>query len=359
MADSKLTNSTFQTTSSHLTSNSPGSTLPSSSSPHSTLLVRQPLNLPHDASPNPRQQRLVWLCFGMATLTLFLMALGSATRVMNAGLSCPDWPLCYGTLIPAAQMNLQVFLEWFHRLVASSLGLLTLLLNALSWRWRQSLPKWLPALTLLSLCLVIIQGILGGLTVTQLLRFDIVSAHLGTGLLFFVTLLTMGLLLMPYHGSGKIGRLQWVGLGAAGLVYGQSILGALVASQWAVHQCLGAAQLCSVLHNHLWGVVPASLGVLVLAILVWRQSNLHPLLPRTSLAAVLILGFQVLLGVSTLRLKLQIPAVTIAHQAMGALLLGCLVAFSVLALRERSQIAATEAVPTNPISPSPQGALMR
>jgi heme a synthase len=306
---------------------------------------RSTLPTPIHADSHVYQQRLAWLCAGMAILTLFLMALGSATRVMNAGLSCPDWPLCYGTLIPAAQMNLQVFLEWFHRLVASSLGFLTLLLTGLSWRWRQHLPKWLPIMTGLSLCLVVSQGILGGLTVTQLLRFDIVSAHLATGLLFFVTLLTNVLLLIPYRGTGMVGKLPWFGLGATGLVFVQNVLGALVASQWAVHQCLGASQLCSVLHNHLWGVVPASLGVLMVGILAWRYPALHPLLRRTSRFALLMLGLQVLLGVSTLRLKLQIPAITVAHQAIGALLLGCLVAFTVLALRDRHQ---TDAIPLPP-----------
>jgi len=52
--------------------------------------------------------------------TLILMAIGSATR-MNAGLACPD--LCYGELVPTQQMNLQVFLEWFHRLDAALIGI--------------------------------------------------------------------------------------------------------------------------------------------------------------------------------------------------------------------------------------------
>ena len=58
-------------------------------------------------------RRLVWK---IAIATLALMAIGSATRVMNAGLACPDWPLCYGKLVPTQEMNLQVFLEWFHLL---------------------------------------------------------------------------------------------------------------------------------------------------------------------------------------------------------------------------------------------------
>lgn len=283
------------------------------------------------------QQRIAVLTLGMALLTLFLMALGSATRVMNAGLSCPDWPLCYGSLIPAQQMNLQVFLEWFHRLVASSLGLFALLLTGLSWFWRKHLPSWVPVAASFSLCLIVVQAILGGLTVTQLLRFDVVSAHLATGLLFFTTLLTIGMMLLPYRGTGAVKSLTWLGLGAAGFVYVQSLLGALVASQWAVYQCLGASRLCGVLHNHLSGVIPVSLSVLLLGGLAWRRAALHPWLRCCSQMGLVLLGAQVLLGVLTLRLKLQIPAITVAHQVIGAMLLGCLVAFSVLALRDRFQ----------------------
>ncbi|NER25873.1 MAG: heme A synthase, partial [Symploca sp. SIO1C2] len=56
------------------------------------------------------QERIRRLVGRMAIATLLLMAVGSATRVMNAGLACPDWPLCYGQLVPTQQMNLQVFL---------------------------------------------------------------------------------------------------------------------------------------------------------------------------------------------------------------------------------------------------------
>ena len=86
-------------------------------------------------------RRLVWK---MCLATLILMAIGSATRVMNAGLACPDWPLCYGELLPAKQMNLQVFLEWFHRLDAALIGLGAIALTGLSWWHRRSLPHWLP-----------------------------------------------------------------------------------------------------------------------------------------------------------------------------------------------------------------------
>ena len=90
-----------------------------------------------------------------------LVAIGGATRVMEAGLACPDWPLCYGVLLPGRQMNAQVFLEWFHRLDAFLVGLaLVTLLVASIWGRRQ-LPSWLPVLSLLAVALVFLQGILG------------------------------------------------------------------------------------------------------------------------------------------------------------------------------------------------------
>lgn len=287
-------------------------------------------------------QILRLLAFFMAGLTVFLMALGSATRVMNAGLSCPDWPLCYGQLVPSQQMSLQVFLEWFHRLVASSLGLLALGLTGLSWWWRQRLPLWTPWLASFCLVLILVQGLLGGLTVTQLLRFDIVTAHLGTGLLVFCALLTIGLLLLPYKSLGSVGKLPWLAALAVGLVYLQSLLGALVSSQWAVHQCLGNSQLCAVMHSHLLGVVPASLSTLFLGIWAWRQPALHPWLRQSAKTALLILGLQVGLGISTLHLKLQVPYVTVAHQVIGALLLGLLLTFTVLAFRDWAQFNSPE-----------------
>ena len=73
-----------------------------------------------------------------------LIVIGGATRVMEAGLACPDWPLCYGTFLPLKHMNLRVFLEWFHRLDAFFVGLLILSKFILSIIWRKDLPNWLP-----------------------------------------------------------------------------------------------------------------------------------------------------------------------------------------------------------------------
>ncbi|OCQ97666.1 cytochrome C oxidase subunit I [Nostoc sp. MBR 210] len=281
--------------------------------------------------PKEMIRRLVWR---MAVATLILMAIGSATRVMNAGLACPDWPLCYGELVPAKQMNLQVFLEWFHRLDASLIGVSAIALAGLSWWHRRSLPAWLPWAASFALFLIVFQGILGGLTVTELLRFDIVTAHLGTALLFFTTLLVVGTAIAPYQGTGNVGKLPWIGLAAAILVYVQSLLGAVVGSRWALHQCFGTAELCSVMYSHIFGLVPPTVATLAVVLISWRTPALHPALRRLANMAGGLLVLQILLGVATFRLHLQVEPLTVSHQAVGAALLGTLVGFTVLALRD-------------------------
>lgn len=271
----------------------------------------------------------------IAIATWLLMAVGSATRVMNAGLACPDWPLCYGELVPTAQMNLQVFLEWFHRLDAAAIGVSTIALVGLSWWYRWQLPGWLPWASTFALFLILFQGILGGLTVTELLRFDIVTAHLGTALLFFVTLLVIGLMLTPYQRLGSVGKLPWVGLAAAGLVYVQSLLGALVGSRWALHQCFGASQLCGVMNSHIAGIFPATLATIAVIGMALRTPALNPTLRKLAHWAGYGLIAQLILGVATFRLRLQVEPLTVAHQAVGAALLAVLVAFTVFAWRDR------------------------
>ncbi|MBW4503070.1 MAG: heme A synthase [Scytonema hyalinum WJT4-NPBG1] len=295
------------------------------------VLEQQNITTAPQQVPQERIRRLVWR---MCVATLILMAIGSATRVMNAGLACPDWPLCYGELVPTKQMNFQVFLEWFHRLDAALIGVSAIALVGMSWWDRRSLPRWLPWASTFALFLIVFQGVLGGLTVTELLRFDIVTAHLGTALLFFTTLLVIGTALIPYQGTGTVGKLPYVGLTAAILVYLQSLLGALVGSRWALHQCFGISQLCTVMYSHIAGVVPPTVATLAVVFLSWRTPALHPALRRLANLAGGLLIIQLLLGVATFRLHLQVEPLTVSHQAIGAALLGSLVAFTVLALRD-------------------------
>ena len=295
------------------------------------------------SQPKEKIRRLVWkLCLA----TLILMAIGSATRVMNAGLACPDWPLCYGTLVPTKQMNFQVFLEWFHRLDAGLIGIGATALTIITWWKRNLLPKWLPPTATFALFLVVFQGVLGGLTVTEMLRFDIVTAHLGCALLFFTTLLIIGTALTPYQGTGNVGNLPLFSLIAAILVYVQSLLGALVGSRWALHQCLAGQELCGVMYSHIVGVVPPTVAILAVVFLAWRTPALHPTLRHLANMAGGLLVLQILLGVATFRLHLQVEPLTVAHQTVGAALLGVLVGFTVLAIRDRNWLS--QANLTNP-----------
>jgi heme a synthase len=282
-------------------------------------------------------RRLVWK---IAFATLLLMAVGSATRVMNAGLACPDWPLCYGQLVPTQQMNLQVFLEWFHRLDAGLIGLSTLLLAGLAWWKRQQLPSWLPWSTTFALSLILIQGGLGALTVTELLRFDLVTAHLGTALLFFSTLLVIGTCLLPIDPqptsavtAGWQAQGVWLSLSATVFVYIQSILGGLVGSRWALHQCFGNSELCLVMNSHIIGVVPATLSSIAVIISIWR----NPILPKYMLVLANLTGglliTQIWLGIATFKLHLQVEPLTVIHQSIGAMLLGTLFVITVLLWR--------------------------
>ena len=299
-------------------------------------VFQSPINSTKKISqPQTLIRRLVWK---IAVATLLLMAVGSATRVMNAGLACPDWPLCYGQLVPTRQMNLQVFLEWFHRLDAALIGISAIALSGLSWWYRKVLPNWLPWASTFALFLIVFQGILGGLTVTQLLRFDIVTAHLGTALLFFSTLIVIGTALLPYKGTDAAGKLNWLGLGAAILVYLQSIIGGLVGSRWALHQCFAGSQLCSVMNAHILGVVPPTLATIAVVWFTWKTPGLHKYLRVLANSAAALVSLQILLGIATFKLHLQVEPLTVTHQAVGASLLGVLVAFTILAIRDKTDL---------------------
>ena len=100
---------------------------------------------------------LKWLCFSAALLTWPLIPYGAFVRLKNAGLSCPDWPLCYGQLFPPA--GYEIALETGHRFVAALLGLLIITITLYSFRQHSKCN--IRELALFSLVLVCIQGILG------------------------------------------------------------------------------------------------------------------------------------------------------------------------------------------------------
>lgn len=294
------------------------------------------------ASAAVLQKRLARLAAHLLVALIALVAIGGATRVMEAGLACPDWPLCYGSLLPGRQMNLQVFLEWFHRLDAFVVGVGLLVLAGASVWWRRLLPPWQPPLAVLCVLLVAAQAGLGALTVMQLLPAAVVTAHLLTALLLVALLsachqgLRQPASPVPPAASGWRGLLALASGLALLLVLGQCLLGGLMASQWAAGRCLNAGDGCSWLFSHRLAARPAALAVLLQAgLLAWQRPGLRPL----ALFSTLLVALQIALGVLSLRLSLQVPAITVAHQISAALLVAALAALTVQTQRSAPSLS--------------------
>ena len=266
-----------------------------------------------------------------------LVAIGGATRVMEAGLACPDWPLCYGTLLPGREMNLQVFLEWFHRLDAFLVGVALLVLFGLSLGFRRSLPGWLPWASGGALSLVAVQGGLGALTVIQLLASSTVTAHLVTALTLVGLVSATHQALEMWLESPRPTRAQSIpsGPSAASLpgwwlpvviltalaVLSQCLLGGTMASQWAAERCLASGQECSWLLFHRYGSWAAASFTFLMGGLSLLLPGTHRKLRWFALLAPLLVAAQITLGILTLRLELTVPAITVAHQLGAALLI--------------------------------------
>ena len=120
-------------------------------------------------------------------LTFDLMLLGSAVRTMNAGLACPDWPLCFGKIIP--KYHFGVYLEFIHRVIAGLVGIIYFLFFIKVCRKPQL--KKVKIFSLIGLFLLIAQIIMGGLTVLKLLEAVIVTLHLTLATAFLFTIFVM------------------------------------------------------------------------------------------------------------------------------------------------------------------------
>jgi cytochrome c oxidase assembly protein subunit 15 len=163
--------------------------------------------------------------------TLALLFVGGLVTSTDSGLAVPDWPLSYGSLFPPMVGGIRY--EHTHRVVAALVGLLTLILTI--WTGKQEARPWVRWLAIASLGAVVLQGILGGLTVLFLLPVPVSVAHACIGPLFFCLVVSLASLTSPENevipasvSEEVLSRFRFHAGLTTGFVFLQILLGALV-----------------------------------------------------------------------------------------------------------------------------------
>ena len=296
---------------------------------------------------DPARHRLALAC---ALATIVLLAAGGLVTSTGSGLAVPDWPLSFGTLFPP--MAGGVLYEHGHRLVAAAVGLLTLLLAA--WFLVTEPRPGVRRLALAGLGVILIQALLGGLTVLLRLPASVSVAHACLAQGFFCVAVTLALATSrgfvavaprPLASDGAV-PLFIVAATATGLVYAQLILG-------AVMRHTGAGLAIPDLPLAFGRLVPPLLSfeiavhfahrvgaVVVLGAVGWMAARAlparrdHPELARPAVLAIILVAVQILLGGITVASRLAVLPAT-AHVVVGALLLAACLVTALRAARVR------------------------
>ncbi|HEX7829264.1 MAG TPA: COX15/CtaA family protein, partial [Thermoanaerobaculia bacterium] len=196
------------------------------------------------ASIEPNQLRLrhsteqtpVWLrrfTKVVAAATLFLIFAGAMVTSTGSGLAVPDWPNTYGTFMfsfPMSKWVGGIFYEHGHRLIASTVGFLVVL-QAI-WLQMREPKKFVRILGWLSLLAVIVQGVLGGVTVLLLLPKAVSISHAALAEIFFCINVSIAFFTSRWYqslqtvekGDAPVG-MAWT---LTGIVYLQILAGAVL-----------------------------------------------------------------------------------------------------------------------------------
>lgn len=292
--------------------------------------------LPADVRP--------WRAFRASVIwTLFLLLLGSIVHATESSLACPDWPTCFGTMVP--EMSGGIFWEHLHRLVAGGLVLIWAAGTWFAFR-SEGVSRTVRAAALAGLVLLIVQSIFGGLTVLMQLPDAVSTTHLSLAFLFLALAVWTWVWSSPHparpaQSSEPITRPTLL---ATALVFLQSVLGAAVRHTDSglacpdVPLCLGEwvppleQWPIAVHYGHRVFAMIVGAAVLVVAIQGVRRSaapGLH------KLAAVLVVA-QILLGFLSVWSFLAVWAVSL-HTLFAASLLACLVGAASIDARSRGR----------------------
>ncbi len=268
---------------------------------------------------------------GAAALALAawaLIAIGALVRAHGAGLSCPDWPLCHGQVVP--DFDAKIALEWGHRAIAGALSLGVAALAA-AVLGRRELRARFAAPLLVVVGLLGAQVVLGGLTVLLGLAPWTVTAHLLVGNSFALGLAWLSRDLLDASADEPVGRpalgarQRKAVFAAAGLVVLQLALGGLVSSHYAGLAC-ATFPLCNgdslaptfagpvglhVLHRLNGYVLAVAVAVVALSL---RDAGRAGRLAQLAFALVMIQ-----IGVGAANVLLRVPVeITALHSALAA-----------------------------------------
>jgi cytochrome c oxidase assembly protein subunit 15 len=289
-------------------------------------------NLAIDDQDSLAARRLGLGFFALAGLSYVLIVLGALVRAHGAGLSCPDWPLCFGEVIP--QFDFKIAFEWSHRALAGSVGIIFVVLSGLTLLRSALRARMWPGL-LIAATLLAVQIVLGGLTVLHLLASWTVTSHLVTGNAFALSLILVGRRLSARgreHAQGAFpaaatqSGLQRAAATLAGAVLiSQIVVGGLVSSNYAGLVCpdwptcmngeffptWSGIQGLHLLHRYLGYAC-----VLAIMVAAWLGRKL-PSSGVWLMAAAVLAFAQVAVGITNVLLRLPVE-VTGLHSALAA-----------------------------------------
>jgi len=274
----------------------------------------------------------------VAAATFCLIVAGALVTSHDAGLATADWPLTEGQFLPKVEslgittgVNMvgNLFWEHGHRMVATTVGMLTIIL--VIYLFVKEPRRWVRRLGIFALLAVIAQGLLGGLTVKLMLRFGISEAHATLAQLFFCTTVSLAVFTSrswieakpTLEEKGTPARYFCVA--ALVTIFLQLILGATLRHSATWDQPLPT----ELVLGHIGGAIAVVIILAIASLTVLRRFSEEKFLTRPAKIALLLLGLQVMLGVAAYLTRLQSPndpqpltsmvGITVAHVACGAL----------------------------------------
>ncbi len=287
----------------------------------------------------------------LAGCAFLLLIAGGLVTSNDAGLAVPDWPTSFGSFRMPAMVG-GVKWEHGHRMVAAFVGLLSIVLAI--WTWRRDDRRWMRILGVLAVAGIVLQGVLGGLTVLSFLPPAISTAHATLAQTLFCVLAAMALFTsrswrrepVASLPTGSAPRLKALSIALLASLYVQLVLGAAFRHVWtkwgpnAAHRWTASDIVWTFLAPHVLNALLVIALIVVTTMQVFRHAGESRELRRPAIALHVLLLVQLLLGVLAYLTRVvwqmdapqpQLPLVlaTVAHLATGALLLATAVVLTI------------------------------